>query len=259
MGHQKAALQILMNLFTPETVMLSPVSRMVLAWYQRFDVFVAVMGGFKTALPREWFTAFVDFCRERIATHPQEVEWRLEEGTAFLRLVSMEMSMLYAKGYRGEISPEGFRAEHDRISRVLEDWKANIDPALTNPAFSVKSFPNQYPLDPERDIVNPYVPGTLYEQPLVSTTLLTSEWHSISVMHKCQSPTTQREQLYAELREHSYAICQIFEAIERWPKSPKGVLIMIEACIAISALFLPQDRRHHNWIRRKFALMEILG
>ncbi|PKS09077.1 hypothetical protein jhhlp_003691 [Lomentospora prolificans] len=259
MGHQKAALQILTNLFTPDTVMLSPVSRTILAWYQRFDVFVAVMGGFKTALPREWFTVFVDFCREKAASNPEHVEWKLEEGSAFMRLVSMDMSMLYAQGNKGEISPQGFSAEHDRISRILKEWKANLDPALRNPALAVTTFPNQGPLEPESDIVNPYTPGILYEAPLTSLTLLMSEWHSISIMHKCQSPTIQREQLYAELREHSYEICQIFEAVERWPKRPNGMLMMIQACLAISALFLPQDARHHFWIRRKFALMETLG
>lgn len=259
MGHQKAALQMLTNLFTPDTIMSSPVSRAILAWYQRFDVFVAVMGGFKTALPREWFTVVVDFCRDKCESSPDDIEWRLEERSACLRLISMDMSMLYSRGNREEISPEEFNTEYDRISEVLTDWKQTFDPALLDPAFEVTTFPHQVPLDPEHDIVNPYAPGTLYEAPLISTTMLMSEWHSITMMHKCQSSTTQREQLYAELREHSYEICQIFETVERWPKRPKGILMMIQACIALSALFLPQDPKHHGWIRRKFALMETFG
>jgi len=261
MGHQKAAMQILTNLFTPESAMLSPAGRMIVAWYSRFDVFLAIMGGFRTALPREWFTVFVDFCKTQIASAEDNLQWKLEEASANLRLLSMDMSMLFAQGSRGQIAPEEFIAEHESLLKRLHEWKDHMDPDIVNPAYAVTHVPRGQDTDGEEEesIVDPYEAGILYEPPCFSTTLLNSEWHSIVIMHKCQSSTKDRMKLYGDLRMHSYKICQIFEAVERWPGTPKGGLILVQACIAISALFLPQDRQHHDWIRKKFALIETLG
>jgi hypothetical protein len=256
--YQKAALEILTQIFTPQSAMQSPTGRMIVAWYTRFDVFVAIMGGFPTSLPREWFTTVVEFCRSQISAHPDELRWKSEENSGQLRLISMEMSMLFAKGNRGEISPELFAAEHEFLSKRLQDWKDNWDPAIINPSYLVTNLGNGRPVDAD-DIVNPYASGLLYDYPLFATTIMIGEWHSIMVMHLSQSSTKARDQLYAELRKHAYTICQIFETVELWPSSPKGSLIMIQASIAIAALFLPHDRRHLMWIRRKFALLETMG
>lgn len=259
MGHQKAASQMLTNLFsTPEAAMQSPMGRMTFTWYSRYDAFVAVMGGFPTAIPREWFVAFIEKSQEKIAQAPDNMEQRLEEAEARLRLISVDMSYLYSKGHRAEITPEEFSAEHDRITGRLKQWRETLDPAITNPAYHVNEFPDQKELG-EGDVVNPYAPGVLYRAPLFAMTLMTAMYHSLTVMHESQSETTQKDLLYASLRENSFAICQIFEAVERWPGSPRGALVLIQACLAISALFLPQDARHHSWVRRKFALVETLG
>ena len=259
MGHQKAAQQMLTNMFpTPEAAMQSPVGRMTFTWYSRYDAFVAVMGGFPTAIPRGWFKAFIEKSQEQIVQTPDYLERRLEEAEARLRLVSVDMSYLYSKGHRGEITPEGFSAEHDRIARDLWQWQETLDPAITDPAYQVNEFPDRKELD-EKDIVDPYMPGRVYRGPLFTMTLMTAQFHSIAVMHESQSTTMRKDLMYAGLREHSLEICQRFEAVDRWPDAPKGALVLVQACLAISALFLPQEERNHNWIRRKFALMETLG
>ncbi|SPN99656.1 uncharacterized protein DNG_02508 [Cephalotrichum gorgonifer] len=257
MGHQKAAMQIFTNLFTPEAAMQSPITRMAFTWYSRFDAFVAVLGGFPVAAPREWFEAAVDACREQIANNPDNVEWKLEEAAASMRLISVDMSVLYPQGHRGEISPEAFTAGHDLITANLLEWRRNLE-SFTDKSYLVTEFPGQKALD-ESDIVDPYAPGVLCTGPMFPTTLLMSELNSVMIMHKSQSSTMRKDILYREIGEHAYNLCQIFEAIERWRGTPSGVLMMVQAGIAISALFLPQDARHHNWIRRKFALMETLG
>lgn len=250
---------MLTNLFSsPEMAMQSPLGRMAFLWYSRYDAFIAVMGGFPTAVPRAWFTTFIEKSRELIAQNPGDLERRLEEAEARLRLISVDMSYLYHKGHRGEITPEEFSADHARITGHLQQWQQTLDPAITDSAYEVREFPDQKQLD-ERDIVDPYAPGLLYQGPLLSTALVMTQFHSIAVMHESQSTTARKDLMYAALREHSTAICQRFEALERWPAAPRGALVPIQACIAISALFMPQDARHHNWARRKFALMETLG
>lgn len=259
MGHQKAAFEMLAHLFTPETATQSAIGRMIVSWYGRFDIFIAIMGGFPTMLAPEWFTIFVEYCDKQAASGDADsIHWKTEAESGRLRVISREMSTLFARGSRGQIPPEDFATEHERIQKSLQDWKDGWDQALTDHSHLVTDFSHARPLTSD-DIVNPFVPGVLYDFPVFSTTLLTSEWNSTMMMHKCQSSTTKREQLYSELREHAYAICQIFEAVESWPSTPKGSLVLIQACIALSALFLPQDAKHHRWIRRKFALLETMG
>ncbi|KAI0387676.1 hypothetical protein F5Y04DRAFT_9501 [Hypomontagnella monticulosa] len=257
MGHQKAALEILTRLFTPQTIMNSP-CRILLTWYIRFDVFVGMMGGFETNLPRQWFSTVVQFCQDQIDKDPGNLKMKTELHASALRLISRDMSILYARGGRGEISGQEFAAEHDQITSRLYEWKAKLDPALTDPNLRVTDFPHKVPLV-EDDIVDPYKPGHLYDFPLFSTTVLTAEWHSILVMHKSQEAFALQQKPSDELRGLAHSICEIFEAVQLWPSAPNGALVPIQACLAIAALFLPRDRRHHMWLRRKYALLESLG
>jgi hypothetical protein len=258
MGHQKAALEIITKMFTPQSVMQTPVGRMCLTWYVRFDNFVALMGGFPTDLPREWFNSMLSFTQSQASLDPEALRWKIDERTARLRLITYDMSILFAKGSRGQISHEDFNQSHDRLTQRLEAWKDSWDPALTDERYLVRDFPHRRPPRPE-DIVDPYTPGILYDFPLFSSTIVMAEWHGIMIMHKCQSSNTPPEQLFMSLGMHAYATCQYFETLEHWPSTPKGTLILIQSCIAIAALFLPQTERHHMWCRRKFALLESLG
>ena len=70
MGHQKAAFEIITKTFDLKTVMQTSVSRACANWYMRFDNFVALMGGFPTDLPREWFSTRSDWYTSQIAAEP---------------------------------------------------------------------------------------------------------------------------------------------------------------------------------------------
>lgn len=259
MGHQRAAFEVLNNLFTPQSIMQTPTSRAILTWYVRFDVFVGIMGNFETALPREWFSTAVEYYLAQANSEPDNVIWKTEERSARLRFISMELSILYGRGARGDLAGDDYLAEHRRLSQELQDWRDSWDPAMTDPAYLVPDFSADEPLATD-DIVKPFTPGILYHPPLFASTLLTCEWHSIVIMHGSQAiMDSGAESQFAMLGEHAYAICQIFETVERWPLTPKGSLISIHACLAIATLFVPRDPRHHSWIRRKFALLESMG
>lgn len=259
MGHQRAAFEVINQLFTPRTAVQTALGRAMLTWYVRFDVFVGIMGNFETALPREWFTAAVEHCRAQMESEPDNVTWKIEERSARLRLISMEMSILFGKGARGDLAGDDYYAEHRRISHELHEWKDGWDAAMTNPDFLVPEFGTQGPVAP-KDVVKPFTPGILYRPPLFASTLLTCEWHSIVLMHGSQAVTgAGAESQLSALAGHALAICQIFETVERWPSTPKGSLISIHACIAIATLFVPREPQYHLWIRRKFALLESVG
>ncbi|PNY29364.1 Uncharacterized protein TCAP_00714 [Tolypocladium capitatum] len=258
MGHQKAALEIITQIFTPENVTNTAAGRMCLNWYSRYDNYVAIMGGFPTELPREWFKTNAEHSRAQVATNPGDLRWKIEDRSVRLRLITYDMSMLYARGSQGQISSRDFAREHSRITQRLVEWKTNWDPALMDSRYLVTDFSYRTPID-SGDIVDPYEPGVLFKPPLFTTTLISAEWHSILIMHLTQSANTAPMQPFMELGKHAYAACQYFESVEFWPLKPKGSLISLQPCLSIAALFLPQDLRHQMWIRRKFALLDILG
>lgn len=259
MGHQRAAFEVVNQLFTPQTAMQTPIGRATLTWYVRFDVFVGIMGNFETALPRDWFTAAVEHYRAQAESEPDNVVWKIEERSARLRLISMEMSILFGKGARGDLAGDDYFAEHQRLLQELHDWRDSWDPSMTDPDFLVPDFTTNEPAPPSA-VVQPFTPGILYRPPLFASTLLTCEWHSIVLMHGSQALTgAGAGSQFAALAKHALSICHIFETVERWPSKPKGSLISIHACIAIATLFVPRQPQYHNWIRRKFALLESKG
>ncbi|KAL7899246.1 hypothetical protein HDV64DRAFT_223787 [Trichoderma sp. TUCIM 5745] len=258
MGHQKAAFEILTRIYTPQTAMQSAIGRMCLSWYARFDNIVALMGRFPTEIPREWFTTMVAFYQSQMASNPAELRWKIEDRSARLRLISYDMSDLYARGSRQQMDPTDYALQHSHLTAQLEGWKGSWDPALCDQKHLVTDFFWRRPLDPG-DIVDPYRPGVLYEYPLFNSTIITMEWHSIVIMHKSQSPDMSPEQLFAELGGHAFAVCELFECMEHWPELPAGTLIAMQPCLAIAGLFLPHQPNHHMWLRQKFAMLEAQG
>ncbi|KAM7188184.1 hypothetical protein V8F33_010777 [Rhypophila sp. PSN 637] len=258
MGHQKAALEVLTQLFSPQTVMQSPASRMILTWYARFDVFIGIMGSCETSLPREWFATNVAYYDSKIAEEPGNLSWKIESASARLRFIAMEMSHLFGRGARKEVSEEEYAVEHDRLSMALEEWKNGREPTLEDPSHLVTEFENSHVMGPD-DIVSPFVPGILFRPPLFAWTILTCEWHSIVLMHASQAVSEPSDETRERMMEHAHAICQTCQTVQLWPLSPGGSMIILHPCLAIASLFVPRDTKHDMWIRRKFALLEGMG
>ncbi|KAK0715743.1 hypothetical protein B0H67DRAFT_490196 [Lasiosphaeris hirsuta] len=258
MGHQRAAFELLTQLFTPQTIVQTPLGRMVMKWYSRFDVFIGIMGSFQTTLPREWFTTMIEYCDAQVTRDPRNLSWKVEVCAARLRLISVEMSLLFGKGAREEVSEDEYTAEHHRLTDALETWKDGWDATLRKPAYLVTDFAGDCTAEPD-DIVDPYAPGVLFRPPLFAATILECEWHSVSLMHGSQSAFETSEEARTDLMEHAYAICQICATVEAWPLSPGGSLIILHPCLAIAALYVEGDSKHHMWIRKKLALLEAMG
>lgn len=258
MGHQKAAFEVLTQLFAPQTIMQSPASRMILTWYARFDVFIGIMGSCGTSLAREWFATNVEYYVSKAAEEPGNLSWKIESSSARLRFIAMEMAHLFGRGARKEVSEEEYAVEHHRLLLALEEWKNNRDPALEDPSHLVTEFPNARTTGPEH-IVSFLAPGLLFRPPLFASTILSCEWHSIVLMHDSQAISEPSEETRERLMEHAYEICRICETVQSWPLSPEGSLIVLHPCLAIASLFVPRDTKYHAWIRRKFALLEGMG
>lgn len=140
-------------------------TRLILGWYMRFDVFAGLMAGFETVLSREWFSYARDFFQQQVEKEPEKLDWRIELAIAQHRLIATDMSLLFAKAGRGEISHDDFVSENEIIGRRITEWKSNMDPALQDSRYLVTNFSGARPVNAD-DIVDPYIPGKIYSGPL---------------------------------------------------------------------------------------------
>lgn len=258
LGHQKAAYEILTELYNPQIVMESEMSRVILGWYMRFDVYAGLMGGFETVLSRDWFSYAEELLHQQVVREPANLNWKIELSIAQLRLIAMDMSIVFAKIGKGEINPDQFLTENEVVAKRIQDWKTKMDPALQDRQYLVTDFTGARPLDPD-DIVNPYIPGIIYSGPLFVMNVCLIDWYSIDLMHRYLTALTMKTQPTRELGMKAYECCQLFEAIEFYPGSLPGTILALQASIGIGCLFLPRDEKHGMWARRKLATIEANG
>ena len=258
LGHQKAAYHILTELYSPGTIMQSGMTRIVLGWYMRFDVFASLMGGFETVLSREWFSESFEYFHRMTRAEPAVIHWKIEAALAQTRLLATDMSLLFSKMGKREISMEQFLGENAELSSRIENWKVKMDPALFDCRYAITEFPGAPPRGPD-DIVDPYLPGVLFSGPLWAMNVASLDWHSVDLMHRYQTSMITQTQLDIEVVRKAYESCQLFEAMELLPNSPPGIILACQASLGIACLFLPRDEKHATWLRRKLALVETNG
>jgi hypothetical protein len=224
----------------------------------RFDVFAGLMGGFEAVLSREWFYHCNDFFRQQALREPSNLDWKIEQAISRLRLIAMDMSTVFARIGKGEITFDQFVSENEDVGRRIETWMTEMDPALQDERFLVREFDNARPLD-HNNIVDPYIPGKIYGGPLWAMNVSIVDWHSVGLMHQYKTALTMKFQPGAELGIKAYESCQLFESVEFFLGSPPGTILALQASLGISALFLPRDEKHAMWARRKLASIESQG
>ncbi len=257
LGHQKAAYEILTELYTPQTVMQSETARVILGWYIRFDVFAGLMGGFEMVLSREWFSNAEDFLQQQVTQEPSNLSWKIELAAAKLRLIAMDMSAVFAKIGKGEITFDQFIGENNAIRTRIQEWKTKMDPALQDSQHLVMDFTGAR--SEIKSIVDPHIPGIIYKGPLFVMNVCWLVWYSIDLMHSYQTALTMQKQPSPQLGRMAYEACQLYEAVEFYPGSPPGSILALQASLVIAFLFLPRDDRHSMWARRKLATIEANG
>jgi hypothetical protein len=170
----------------------------------------------------------------------------------------MDMSTVFARIGKGEITFDQFISENEAMRRRIEAWQTDMDPALQDKRFLVHDFSGARPPDPH-DIVDPYIPGKIYSGPLWVMNVSMIDWHSIGLMHQYQTALTMKTQPSSELGLKAFESCQLFESVEFFPESPPGTILALQASLGIAALFLPRDEAHAMWARRKLAAIESQG
>lgn len=193
----------------------------------------------------------------QVERFPGNIKWLTAERTSQIRQISWRQTLLFARQTRGQITPLDFDNEHRRLNKLLEDYRHNWHPALTDVKYLVTDFRDMQP-DPNA-IFNPREPGILYQSPLVSTTVAAMEWNSVMIMHNLRASYLPPKELIAKLSEHAFAVGRYYETLEYWPHTPNGVMIIAQAAAQTAALFMPRDEKHRQWLRRKCAYSEAIG
>ena len=258
LSHQKAAYEMLLELYSPETIADTEVQRKILAWYARFDLFAGLMSGYETVLGREWMLAYERYYTHQSYLDPSNLDYKIESNIGKHRLMAMDMAILFAKLPRGAISIQDFMRENQLISENISRWKQELDPLLLNSEHLVMSYDGAPERDPN-DIVDPYKPGGLYKGPLFSINFMLLDRCAVELMHKYQTSLMLKQPPPPDLESLALELLRIFETIDYWPDSPPGAVLPAQASLGIATLFLPKDDRHIMWCRRKLARMESMG
>ncbi|KAH9833622.1 Fungal specific transcription factor domain, partial [Teratosphaeria destructans] len=260
LAHQRAALQILTELFTTETIMQDETRRKIIVWYLRFDLFAAAMSGGEPSLGRGWFVAATDFFTAQVADRPMDMSAQFEEYFAISRLLATDGALLLAAKRKNTITDEYFESETQKLLEEMAAFGKRISTTHSAPEAFVKQFPDAAPPSPD-DITNFHDPYFLYGGSLFTMNYVLIDFWAIDLMFKYQIMSARNQQPTAELTCIALQLVKMFQAIE-WcsdPGKPRGAMLGCQASLGIASLFLPRDERHTMWCRRKYALIEQNG
>lgn len=256
-GHHRAAYHLLLELYDPQTILQSETGRQIFAWYSRFDVIAGLMAGSQTVLGRDWYVEYQAYYEDQTDSEDVDIENSLAAASAATRLIGMDMAALYSQLPQGAIDVQEFTAQSEQLAQRILHLRERIE-ALNDGYFTVHEFPNQQPLGPE-DIVDPYRPGGLFKDAFWPLNYLWIDWYGVYQMHTLQTMTILQQPFPPEMEALSLDQCRIFEAIERWPASPKGSILGAHESLGIAAVFLEKDEKKTMWCRRKMATVEQKG
>jgi hypothetical protein len=248
---------MILELYTPDDILVDDFHRAIVTWYSRFDVMAGMLGGNSTILSRDWYMAFEVVARQMAIDNPHDVDKQISAWSARNRQLAMETASLFAKASHNFISPEDFALEDRRLNESIEESRRYLS-TIQDSRYLVTSFPNKQPLGPE-DIVDPYVPGTIYTGPLWNVNYCMVELNGARLMYKYQTAMMMPGSDMSELRGLALAQCRIIETMLRITDRPRELLLTFRNTIGFIALFISQDEAGKMWCRRKLAMIEQLG
>ncbi|KAF1980057.1 hypothetical protein BU23DRAFT_1417 [Bimuria novae-zelandiae CBS 107.79] len=256
MGHQKAAKEMLTQLYDTESITQSPFLLKVILWYSRFDLFVGFQSGEEAILSRDWYVAVHKHFEKESRAHPDDLGLRYDERFAFSRLVAKESSDLFFKKGKGLISDAEFMDQLPQLDKRVKSLESNIDPILLNPKHKVHTIPGKP--DPN-SIVNAFEPGLIWGGSHWTSNYLYLDMFGIMFMFELSSSMALQRPPHPETTKRALRSAQLFEAIRKYPDAPPGAIIEAQSTFAISTLFLPKDPKTVQWCRRTLAKVESAG
>lgn len=256
MGHQKAAKEMLTQLYTTETITQSDSLLKIILWYIRFDLFLGLQSGMEASLGREWYQAVHTHLQQKVLENPDNLSLKYDERFAHSRLIAKDSSDLFAQIGKGTISTAEFMERLPRLGERVHALEHDVDAMLLDPKYKIQSLPGSP--DPG-SIVNAYEPGVLWGGDHWVTNYLYLEMWGIICMYNVSSSMALRRPFEPKMAQIALRTAQMFEAIRKCPEAPPGAIIEAQASLAIAILFLPKDPKTVQWCRQTLAQVESLG
>ncbi|PSS05298.1 hypothetical protein BD289DRAFT_457598 [Coniella lustricola] len=258
-GHQKAALEILTTIFTTESIIQTPIGRILLLWYLRFSLLVADLAGSEATLPQDWIENFVLQSQSQLLLEPQSLEWTCEKAEIQLRLLSMEVYRFESRRKSADSEDGTSDIEHERLSFSLQQWREEVEPILDD---SSRPYDNAKQ-DVQTQLFRFFPHGAPFMgTPLASITVLLAEWHAICLLHMSKAPraiTAKTVAILGDMARHAEAICQIIEAALQLKTLPRGLVIMLHLALLVAVAYLSKSPMRFLWLRERFAWLESCG
>ncbi|KAF1808433.1 hypothetical protein P152DRAFT_222206 [Eremomyces bilateralis CBS 781.70] len=257
MGHQRAAFEIITELYTPETIMQTDTLRVIITWYIRFDLFAGLLSGNGSCLNTEWFDAYYNYYLQQMRDHPGDLKCLFEERFAFQKLLGAHMAIAFARKKNGTISDKEFDRITDDLNEKINNWDANLDPFLTDKTKMINDFSGAPPRDPS-EIFDPYEPGYLHSGEFFPINFLRISMWSVQLVFARHIAEIHQKPLPPGIHQIALDTCKMFLAMQRCPQSPPGTVLGIQASFAVAVVVI-QREPYVSWILRKMAEVEAMG
>ncbi|KAF1982661.1 hypothetical protein K402DRAFT_314006, partial [Aulographum hederae CBS 113979] len=259
MSHQKAACQIMTELWNPQTIMQNDTLRKTLAWYSRFDVIAGMLAGHSTILGRDWFSRSYDYFSHIAQKHPDNIGILYEQLFSWSRLCGYDIAVLFARKAKGLVSDEEYTAERSRLEDEVCHWQSKLSPKLTDPSNQIPNDPNLSHQQTSDDLFNPAELPRLFKNEYWVSNIALMSLSALEILFRYNVATAEQTAPPQELFARAMLVCQMFEAIQRYPDRPVGSVLSAAGDLGMSVLCLPREPRYTMWSRRKLADVESLG
>ncbi|KAF4553080.1 Fungal specific transcription factor domain-containing protein 76 [Elsinoe fawcettii] len=260
MSHQRAAHEILTQLFTPDNIMQNETRRKIISWYLRFDIVTGLISNNETVLGREWHHAVTEYYIRQEADRPTDLGCIFEAGFAKSRLLATDIALLFGRKGKGVITDEEFMTGLEELKQRVDQRDDEVSNAFADSRTYASDFPNAPPADQRGDdIVDSTGPDFLLSGDLWVWNVILVDWWAIKLVFLGQLYQLDKTVNPMTMVETSYKICRMFEAMEYGATEAQSAVLGAHASLGIAATTLPKDARHSLWCRKKFAVIERCG
>ncbi|GBF66794.1 hypothetical protein TMEN_9515 [Trichophyton mentagrophytes] len=255
--HHHAAHQMILEMYSPDTILDDRFRTHIIHWNMRYDVMAGLMAGNATILGREWYILAEKQAYQEAAGDPDSLSKQLFAFCASNKRCAVEMASLLANVSQNIISREEFLAESRMLTQTMREMIHKVG-EFNDPKYLVMDYPEKMPLGAD-DIVDPYVPGLVHTGPFSEVDLVKLELRSSLLMYNCQIDLITQTLEPAEMSKFALEQCQLVETINRLPNKDPMFPLMFHNVLGLICLYIPPDDRYRMWCRKRFAEIEQQG
>lgn len=260
MIHQKAAYQIIVELYTPETIMNHPVTRSTIKWYLYFDSFVGMLAGTESLMSRRWLEAISEFHADEYDRSQGSIRNLYEHCSSLTKLLSFDTFHFFNQLASGQVPDEELEKRSQYLLGELGKWEDHFPVELAKEENLVTNVP-EAPYDPNDESTAPYKPLYFWGGENFPTNTFRFALFGLRHMLEGRLSTWKGQPKPEQMsKEFSKMIFGMVNSVRYWPETPPGAFLNFRAVFSL-AVFLnpPTEEREISWARSTFAALESEG